>query len=852
MGKVLRILLLVLLLVVVVVLVGGFVWFDRITRGPLPQHGGEIALAGLNAPVEILRDSWGVPHIYAENLHDLYYAQGFTHAQDRWWQMEFSRHIGSGRIGELTGKNDDIIGNDMFIRTIGWRRMAEADAAVYPEPYKTYLQNFADGVNAYLNQRDPSQLALEYNVLGLTGINIPIEPWTISDSLVWAKVMAWDLGDNSDEEDLRADLAGQLPQELIDALMLPFPYGEKPTMLQDGEVTPEPAPAGQASVTNPGSVVMAGNTSPADRFAFGEGDGIGSNNWVATGSMTTSGGALMANDPHIGIQMPSIWYETGLHCQPVSDACPIDVVGFSFPLAPGVVIGHNADISWGVTDATDDVQDYYYLTLNPENPLQYEWNGEWRDMTVREESLVFGDGEDPITFQVRDTHLGAIINDNRLDENGQPGGFNLEDPMVLRWTATEPSTLFQAVFELNRASNWGDFRNALRNWDIPAQNVIYGDTEGNIGYQLPGRIPIRPEGFTGQAPVEAASDAQDWLGYLPFESHPSVYNPARNFIATANQAIVPLSYYDLIRDDLADTFGENANYQIATSWDYGYRGQRITQLLEDTAPHSVETYRAIQNDNFNGSAAEILPYLRELSLTDSTQQTARDWLLEWDMMNNVDSGQAALYMLFWKQLVTEIYQDQMPEDVLVGGGGQTMWATYQLMEQPEHEWWDDVSTADTRETRDDILAQAFDAAYQEAVTLMGADRTAWKWGTLHTATFVSNPLGLSGVDALEGLVNRGPFPTGGGSSVVNAISHNIRSGDLTVRGGIPSMRMIVDLTDFTQSVTMHTTGQSGHPMSPHYDQMIESWRTGQYHPMLWTREQVEGDAQQRLTLRPAG
>ncbi len=766
--------------------------------------------------------------------------------------MEFSRHIGSGSIQELTGKNQAIMGQDVFIRTVGWRRAAERDLAAYDPESIAVLQAFADGVNAYILNRTTDDLALEYSLLGITGVRIPIAPWTPVDSLVWAKAMAWNLSGNRSAELLRSALYERLGPEMTDQYLPPYPFDDKPTIL-----LAEDLPLTEASLTTARdtagivgiSTRLAGGLTASSPL-FASQIGLGSNNWVVSRKLTESGQPLLANDPHLGIQMPSIWYEVGLHCQPVGEACPYNVRGFAFPATPGVVIGHNESIAWGVTNVGPDTQDLYRIKVNPDNPLQYEWNGEWRDMTLIEETIQFGDGEPPVTLQVRETHLGPIINDNQLDDAGSPQGFNNEDPLAFRWTATaERGAILRSIILLNQAKDWESFRSALRYWDTPSQNIIYADVQGNIGYQTPGNIPIRAPGHSGLLPVDGTTDQYEWKGYIPFDELPRIFNPERGYIETANQAVVPLAYYDQLRDKLADEFGEDANYVISQEWAYGYRGQRITELLTTLAPHTPETFRTIHGDNKMISAEELMPYLQAVDMGDAALNDARDWLAGWDYQMHMDSPQAALYASFWARLVANLFNDQLGEDDSAGGGDENMWAVYLLAQQPDNAWWDDVSTTDVTETRDDILRRSFAEGYEATVKALGADRAAWKWGSLHTATFVSNPLGQSGIDLIENLVNRGPVMASGGSDIVNATGWNASSGDFTVRS-LPSMRMIVDLGDFAGSLSMHTTGQSGHPFSPHYNDMIEPWRLIEYHPMLWSRDQIEANAAAKLVLKP--
>jgi penicillin G amidase len=819
--------------------------------GPNPPHDGEFTVPGLNDTVEILRDEWGVPHIYASNLHDLLFAQGYTQAMDRWWQMEFFRATASGTIQELTGFSESLMGTDAYLRTLGFRNLAEIELeTVYTDDEIAGMQAFSDGVNAYIMSRDQNDLALEYRVLGLTGVEIEVAPWTPVDSLIWSKVMALQLASNQGAEQRLSRLTANLDPALLADYFVDWPYGEKPTI-----VPPEELPVTEASLRANRPTLNEGGVSGVEtaliggfemddlrQLAFGNGPGIGSNNWVVSGDLTETGLPLMANDMHLGLDMPSIWYEVGLHCMPVTDECPYDVVGLSLSPSPWVIAGHNADIAWALTNVGPDTQDLYQITVNPENDLQYEWDGEWRDMTTREETLSFGDGTEPITFIVRETHLGPIINDT-LE------GFNNDNPLALRWTLFEPSTVYRAFAMLNRASNWEEFREALSYWDSPSQNLVYMDVEGNIGYQTPGQIPIRAPGHSGLLPVPGNSSDFEWLGTIPFDLLPRVFNPEQGYIATANQAVVPLEYYDQLAEALADEFGADANYFISQQWAYGYRGQRINELLQELTPHSVATFDQIHGDNMDISAREMLPYFADLDFEDDTLNAARDWLLTWDYQMNIDSGQAALWAALWSNLVQELYNDEFSGFYSATGDNVEIWATRLLMDEPDNAWWDNVTTQEI-EARDDILQQAFINAFTgDLVPLLGEDYESWQWGDLHAVTFISNPLGVSGVEVFENQVNRGPAATGGTNIAVNATSWNPGNGNFAVRSG-PSQRSIYDASNWDNSLSIHTTGQSGHPASENYDDMIDPWRLVEQRSQPFSREAVEASATDQMILQP--
>ncbi len=854
-GKAIKITLIVLLALIVLIAGGGFGYYLVITGSPQPQVDGQLKVTGLKDRVEVLRDAQGTPHIYAKNMHDLNIAQGYVQAQDRWWQMEFFRKTCGGRIEELTGKKAALVNTDIYLRSLGIYKAVEKDYNSYAPEDRALLDSFAEGVNAYISSRSPQQLSVNYTVLGLTGVKFKVDPWSPLDSLAFTKLMAWDLGLSRDLELTRARLYDRLGAEIAEQWLVPaWPLGQKPTILLDEDLKTT-FPNALTTIPSGSDQPVFTSTQTYDEPAadlsqvMGQTEGTGSNSWVTTGSLTQGGKPLLANDPHLGIQQPSIWYEINLHCSDDGTGRPFDVAGFGFAATPGVVVGHNNDIAWGTTNVYPDVNDQYQIKVNPANPLQYEWNGKWRDMTVREETVSFGDGKPPVTIKVRETHLGPIINDNRYDtKTGELAGFNNKDPLALHWTGLEPGTIALAVSGLDRAKNWDDFRAALKYWDTPSQSVIYADRQGNIGYQMPGKIPIRAKNHTGQVPVPGWTDEYEWKGYVPYELMPRVYNPARNHIVACNQEVAPPEYFAMLNKQLGPDVNANFGSKY-NKWVYGYRSQRAYELIKQLAPNTVVTYQTIQGDNKNIPAGEILPALANLQFSDKELTDARDWLLKWDTVCSEDSPQAALYNEFILRLMQNTFQGELEGIAKSEGSDKELWAINLLLKSPSDAWWDDPATKDKKETRDDILIRSFQEGYTAAVTAMGKDRSQWKWGTLHKSTFVSNPLGASGIGPIESLVNQGPVPTSGNTECLNNNMWYASKGNFSV-GMIPSMRMIIDLGDLDKSVTINSTGVSGHPGNPWYGDQVVPWAKVKYHPMPWSRQQVESAAAHKLYLNP--
>ena len=514
------------ILVFLLVLAIGIGIFGFITvRRSFPDVDGEVQAAGLDGEVEVVRDVDGVPHIYASTAHDLFFAQGYAHAQDRFWQMDFWRHIGAGRLAEMFG--EDQVETDMFLRSLDFTGLAEQELASLSPEHREVLESYAEGVNAYLAERSPSQISLEYAILPLQNSGYEIEPWTPVHSLTWAKVMSWDLSWNLLQEIDRATLSASLPLDRIEQLYPDFPE-DKPVIVPDDQA---PSARARPPVTLSNgqltALLGAGERARSVWDLTGGGfSGIGSNNWVVGGSRTETGLPILANDPHLAIQMPSIWYLNGLHCTESGPDCPYQVAGYSFAGIPGVIVGHNERIAWGVTNESVDTQDLFIEKINPDEQRQYEYQGEWVDAEVRPETITVAGGDD-VQYEVLVTRHGPIISDTYFEDPPfQDSALELPTPYAvsLAWQSLQPATLVEAVIGLNKAANYEEFRAAASKWDIAAQNLVYADVEGNIAYQSTGEVPIRANG-DGSWPVPGWTGENEWVGLVPFEDLPRMFNP---------------------------------------------------------------------------------------------------------------------------------------------------------------------------------------------------------------------------------------------------------------------------------------------------------------------------------------
>jgi penicillin amidase len=827
----------VVVLVLVAALIGGTV----AVRRPLPQVDGTLRLPGLAERVEVLRDEHGIPQLYADNSADLFYAQGFVQAQDRFFEMDFRRHVTAGRISELLGERT--VDSDMFIRTMGWREVASREYDLLEPATRGYLDAYSDGVNAYLEDKPAIQLSVEYTVLGLGGRSYQPEPWTPVDSLAWLKAMAWDLRGNIDDEIARTRLSLGRTSAQVDELYPPFPYERHEPIVP----TTGSGPSGSAA--RPALGPAAARALDAVRRGvdaipelMGRGDGIGSNSWVVAGEHTATGKPLLANDPHLGTSIPGVWYQMGLHCRTVNDDCPFDVSGFTFSGMPGVVIGHNRDIAWGMTRLDADVSDLYLEKITGKTYLH---GGREVPLAERDEVIRIA-GRSSKLITVRSTRHGPLLSDvsaelSSVGANAQvPIGSPARDngyAVALSWTALTPRPTADAIFAFDTASNWTEFREAARRFAVPSQNLVYADTEGNIGYQAPGAIPIRRGNRAGDYPAAGWVPQNDWSGrYVPFDDLPGVLNPAEGFIVSANQAAT----------------GPGYPWHVEDFPDQGYRSQRIRDLISDAIDDGgelgVSATTHMQLDTYNPAAPVLVPHLMRQLMTSEYYADGQRLLLDWDFTQPADSAAAAYFNVVWRNVLRLVFDDQLPESLWPEGGDRWVAVMSNLLREPDNLWWDDDDTDSIVEDRDQILTEAMHDARDELTRRMSVSPKKWTWGHLHQMDLENPSLGQDGLGIIRALFNRGPFDVGGGTASVNATGWNADEGyDVT---SAPSMRMVVDLDDPDHSRWVNLTGASGHLASGNYRDQTSLWLEGRTLPWAFGKDAVNEAAEERLTLEP--
>ncbi|HET9918565.1 MAG TPA: penicillin acylase family protein [Ktedonobacteraceae bacterium] len=797
-----------------------------LTRRPLAKKKGTVRLRGLHAGVEIITDRYGVPHIYAQNEEDVFFAQGYMHAQERLWQMEMNRRIGSGRLSEIFG--DIAVEADRFARRLGLHRDAAEEVARLPEESRRVLQAYANGVNAFI-ERNNNRLPLEFTLL-----RFKPEPWHIADSIQWSKMMGWNLGGNWETEVIRALLVNQLGPEL--AARLEAGYDPRHPLI----VPPGVEYGG----------VNAGMLEQYERLKQLSGFGLmgASNNWVVDGTMTVTGSPILCNDPHLGQTVPSIWYE----CHLV--AGDIDVVGVSFPGTPGVVIGHNQHIAWGVTNAISDIEDLYIEKFNPLHPNQYEYQGKWEEAQVIRE-VIQVKGKEPIIEEVRVTRHGPIltsmprpqtIGTQSLAESNGHNDIPAELPLALRWTGQDHCNIITAILKLDRASNWEEFRDAMRDWDVPPQNVVYADQEGNIGYIMAGAIPIRAQG-QGLLPAPGWTGEYEWTGFIPFEELPQTYNPEQHFIVTANNRVV----------------GDDYPYYITNEWLNGYRAQRIRDLLlakTRKGKLSLSDMAAIQADQYAIPAEQIVPRLLQVQPESPLASAALYLLRTWDYVLSPRSTAAAIYSTTLYKLehivFSAILSDVESRERYLGLGstllnpangylGRSKPLLIRLLKEHNDAWFAHSAIVNGPKTWDAAISRAFHAAVEELREKLGDDISRWQYGKIHQVTY-NHPLGM--VKPLDTFFNRGPFPLGGDIDTVNVGATPPSTPEAVIT--VASFRQIVNLADMKASLSIHSPGQSGQPADRHFDDFIKPWLNVEHHPMLFERGMIEANAEGKLELQP--
>lgn len=778
-----------------------------------PQTQGALALPGLQAELRVERDADGIPTIHAANEHDLFFGLGVVHAQDRLWQLETHKRIAGGRLAEAFGPA--AVDADRFLRALAVRRAAEAQWAQTQGEARAALLAYAEGINAVLRHGVKARPP-EFLILGLQP-----EDWSPVDSLAWSIMMAWDLGGNWGTELLRLRLALRMDQARIDQLLPPYP-GEAPLPTLDypalyRSLKLDTQVAGLDAVT--GRLLAAAPESGIE--------GVGSNNWVLSGSRTSTGKPLLANDPHLKLSAPALWYFARLK------APGYDVAGATLPGIPGVVLGQNAQVAWGFTNTGPDVQDLYLERVKPDDPAQYQTPEGWARFETRQETIRVK-GRPDVTMTVRSTRHGPVISDAGMADDvlGAKGGPGYA--IAMRWTALDADTdQLGATLRMNRARSVDDFVAAAKAWVAPMQNMVVADAQGGIGFVAPGRVPLRhPDNdLMGLAPAPGWDPRYDWGGWLPFDALPQQRDPERGYLASANQRIVPPDY----------------PHFLSSGWALPFRQQRIEQVLDAKRMHSLADLRALQADEKSLAVPRGLDWLRRAPSKHPLAAAAQRQLAGFDGTMAADRAAPLIYWAWQRHLTLKVLGDDLrvlPDKHI--GSRSFFDAIDNILARDDASWCDDSRTP-AAETCLQQAGAALDAALDELQALQGSDPAAWQWGRAHQARAEHRP--FSKVKALARFFEQ-RAPVGGDTYTVNVARVNLKAdsstGERYLNEHGPSLRALYDLGDRSRSRFMHSSGQSGLPWSPLYRSFVARWAAVQDVP-VWP----QAAPAEVLTLRPA-
>ncbi|MBC8505839.1 MAG: penicillin acylase family protein [Anaerolineales bacterium] len=768
-----------------------------LSRQRLPQVDGEISLSGLDASVDILRDQWGIPHIYAQSLPDALFAQGFVHAQDRLFQMELNRRTAQGTLSEIFG--EIALDTDRTARTFGFNRLGLADWDKASAELKEGISAYVAGVNAFLDH-PKTKLPVEFTLLGFKP-----QTWTPEDTMAFTRVMMWQLSHAWQGEIIKAEIIEKVGAERAAELEIHFPK-ENPVSLPKGI---------EFNTLDPDGSLRKSTGPFLER-------GKGSNAWAISPPRSETGNAVLCNDMHLALSMPSLWYEVHLN-----GGDDLHATGVSLPGVPMVLVGHNDHMAWGMTLAFTDAEDLFMEQVDSQN--RYLYKDDWHDAEIIEESISVKGRKEPHIEKVIITRHGPIISDvvSRATQK-----------VAVNSMALRPSPAFDGWLKLNKAKGWDDFVEAMRLIEAPQLNVAYADVQNNIGYWVTGKVPVRAKG-DGSVPVPGWSGEYEWIGEVPFEEMPHALNPESGYLVSCNHKIVPDDY----------------PHYLGNVWMNGYRARRLVELIEGNEKLTMGDHQKFHMDVKCLPGLELVARLEGITDPEADVQTALKLLREWDGFLSPESVPGMLYEVIRYALVRNLLEPGLGTELsmrLMGEGfhpllmhsnefyGQDTVILLRLLDNPDS-WWVQQAGA-----RDDVIIKSIKQAVAWLRENLGSEPDDWVWGKIHQVNF-EHPLGLQ--KPLDQVFNRGPYPIGGDTDTpcqTAMLPHDPYDN----KAWSPTFRQIVDMGDLSNSVVIVPPGQSENVASPNYDDLIQPWLDGEYHPMLWTREQVEKATVDKITLRP--
>jgi penicillin amidase len=783
------------------------VFLYHLVTKSFPQYNGSANIRGLHSQVTIYRDEYGVPHIEAEDTHDLMMATGYVHAQDRLWQMDLMRRAGEGRLSEILGQ--PTLDIDILFRTIGLKEVSTAiKASMHPES-RQMLEDYAEGVNAFIESHQ-GKFPIEFDMLRYNP-----EPWKPEHSILIGRLIAWELNLAWWTDLTYGEIAEKVSPELFREII--------PTVPDSIAVT-VPFAKGTKSTADVREFMDAGRLY---RGLFNLGSlEAGSNAWAVDSTKSLTGKPMLANDPHLAMPAPARWYLLHL------SAPGWNVAGVSLPGMPVIVIGHNDRIAWGLTNAMLDDADFYIEQEDTAKNNHYLYHGNPEPFTLREETFYIK-SSDSVVIQTRSTKHGPVINDVHPRHKHQDS-LQHRFPVAMRWTGLDVSDELYGFSLMNRASTPKDFERGLKELAVPGQSVVYADVDGNIAYWTTGHVPVRGN-YQAMLPQRNASAETEWNGFVPFDKLPHLKNPPEGFIACSNQMITDASY----------------PYYLSTLWEPPSRITRIRELLQSSEKFAPEDFRQFQMDITSPYSRDITSVLLNAFENNERQDQpvadAITYLRNWDYRFAQHDVATTIFNAFFVKLLSNIYEDELGPDLFkdfVFFGAIPYRVTGSLMASENSLWFDNIHT-EVRETKNEILQKSLSDAIEELKNSFGPEMKTWQWGSMHTVTF-KHPFGSR--KPLDNIFNVGPFPVQGGGTTLMKTEYKFTF-PYSVSVG-PSMRQIVDLSRPVEAATVITSGQSGQPLQKHYDDQVPLWRNGGYLTVTIDWNEIRKSGWNKLELRP--
>lgn len=815
----LKITLSILISFILIIIIGGYIFY-RMLNTSLPLYEGTLNAPGLHEQVEIYRDSLAVPYIFANNDEDVAFALGYLHAQERMFVMDIVRRAGAGRLSEIFGK--ETVPFDKMFRTIGLDRTVKMiKQKMNPEVLKI-LEAYSKGVNLYINQAK-NKYTFEFDMLGYQP-----EPWEPEHSLIVSRMMAWELNISWWTDLSFTELAQKLGSEKVGEILPDYPENA-PTII--------PAHLKKFAVINRSLI----ETDKAFRKFMGmNGTHIGSNNWVVNGSMSLSGRSIIANDPHLAFSAPGKWYAA------VIKSPEWDAAGVTLPGVPGIVIGKNENISWVLTNIMNDDADFYFEQYDSSG-TKYLVDNDWHDLIITKDTILVNGG-DPVPLIIKETHRGPVISDIHPFSFIYNNEHTSYPPISMRWVGNEFSNEANAFLKINKAQNWKEFKIAVQKFNVPGQNFVYADKEGNIGYVFGGSLPLRNTSTSNSTTFvfDGTKSESDWKGFVNKDKLPMLYNPAQNFIASANNKTI-----------------KDYKYHISNLWEPSSRIDRILELLNSKKKHSVEDFMKYQMDIISPYARVIVKYIldafNDIKVTDDHLKLSLKLLEEWDYKLDKFSQAPSIYLTTFKFLLENIFLDEMGDDLFnqyVFLANVPYRSVLQLLEKPSSVWWDNINTQQI-ENREKIIRKSITDALTYLEKTIGNKVQDWQWGRMHKVKF-KHPFS-GNFSLMDKVIDIGPYEIGGdGTTIFNTeysfsasieeypiFRHKPFENDLG-----PSMRFIYDFNMPDEFYLILNTGQSGNVMSDHYNDMSLLWLHGRYMKISTSEDVIKSASNKLLKLIP--